>query len=134
MGTNYFLRKTKPRLVYDEYHIAKQSAGWRIHFQDSEAYRFDEDAPSYHSVDDIRRLLESGEYELADSYGRTWGELSVAEFEDLCKWNGGAHCDGKPFSDYPHGEPPWDHFPGSPGCLGGYRDPQGFFFEPGEFS
>lgn len=27
MGTNYYLRKVKPRLVYDEYHIAKRSAG-----------------------------------------------------------------------------------------------------------
>ena len=130
MGTNYFLRKTKPRLVYDEYHIAKQSAGWRIHFQDSEVYRFGEDSPSYHSVDDIRRLLESGDYELADEYGRTWGKLSVAEFDELCKWNGGARYDGKSPSSYPDGEPPWEHDP----YRGGYRDPQGFVFESEEFS
>lgn len=126
MGTNFYLRKVKPRLVYDEYHIAKRSYGWKIHFQDSEEYKYEDDSPSYHSVDDIRRLLESGEYQLADEYDTTWkpGEESLKEFDDICKCNGGKEYEGKPCSKYPYGKPPYDYYD-----YRGYRDPKGYHFD-----
>lgn len=154
MGTNFYLRRVKPREVYDEYHIAKRSAGWRIHFQNSDWYHPSEPnnltepgryapcqlhwpdegevPPHYRSVADIRALLESGEFQLADEYGTTWGAgaASVAEFEELCRWMGGSDLDGKECSAYQDGEPPWE------GAIrrGDYRDPEGFLFTDVEFS
>lgn len=130
MGTNFYLRKVKPREVHDEYHIAKRSSGWKIHFQDSSEYSFEPSSPSYHSVDDIVRHLESGEYQLSDENGNVWapGEESLGEFMRLCGWNGGSECDGKPCSRYPDGNPPYyDMGPRD------YRDPQGYIFTPDDF-
>lgn len=127
MGTNFYLRRVNPRMVYDEYHIAKRSYGWRIHFQDSTRYQYDDtNPPSYHSVDDIRRLLESEEYQLLDEYGTVWepGEESLKEFDELCKWNGGKEYDGKPCGKYPNGDPPYENNM----LLNSYRDPQGYLF------
>lgn len=134
MGTNFYLRRVKPREVHDEYHIAKRSGGWVIHFQDSTPYRFDDNAPSYHSVDDIKRLLESGEWQLSDEYGNVFdpGDESVEKLKDLCSWVGGGRFEGKTpkryegVNDYKSDRPliPSHH----------YRDPQGFCFDSEEFS
>jgi len=97
MGTNYYLRKAKPRTVYDQMHMCKTSVGWTVHFQDSddgwadEAPVPDEDVvPSFHSVSDIRRLLESGEWVIADEYGNACkpGKESLDKLEELCGWHG----------------------------------------------
>lgn len=85
----------------------------------------EEGAPAYHSVADIRNLLKSGEYELANEYGERFGADSLKEFEELCEWRGGAAYDGKPLGTYPQDEAPWDHEPGATG----YRDPEGYAFD-----
>ena len=81
---------------------------------------------------DIRALIESGEFQLADEYGETWepGAESLAEFEELCRWMGGADFDAKACSTYPDGEPPWE------GAIarGDYRDPEGYLFTDVDFS
>lgn len=131
MGTNFYLRSVKPREVYDEFHIAKRSWGWRIHFQDSEEYKYSNiPHPTYHSVSDIRNLLESGEYQLTNEYGETWepGEESLKEFDELCEWNGGEEYDGKPCGKYPYGEPPYENE-----MVGSYRDDAGYLFISGWF-
>lgn len=68
MGTNFYIQRTKPREVYDEYHIAKTSGGWLPSF---EAYtpcgEWDE-RPAVHSVSDIKTLVESGDYVIIDEY------------------------------------------------------------------
>lgn len=117
MGTNYYLQRKKPRLVYDEYHIAKRSGGWVPHFQTSDPYHaYDADAPSYHSVEDIRKLLRSGEYVLVDEYEEAWeGEEALAELEGLCAWEG-------------------DRAPELGGPYGCYQDPEGYYFENVEFA
>lgn len=91
MGTNFYLRRVKPREVHDLMHIAKRSAGWVIHFQDStdgyaEPHDDAPEPPAFHSVADIRDLLESGDWQLADEYGDVWepGEESLREFDKLC--------------------------------------------------
>lgn len=113
MGVNYYLRASKPRLVFDEYHIAKVSAGWRPHFQDSEdalnAPRSEDEpqAPSYHSVADIRNLIRSGDYTIVDEEGEEAPDPE-AELDAIAAW-----C--------PDGRDP---------SLGGgdYLDPEGYRF------
>ena len=136
MGTNFYLRRVKPVEVHPEMHIAKRSAGWKIHFQDStegiETPCFDDpDAPAFHSVREIRAVLERGEWQLANEYGETWapGEESVAEFDELCRWNGGTGFTepAEPYYgvyDHAHGVP-YDH------AVGGttYRDADGYVFD-----
>lgn len=94
MGTNYYLRRVRPREVHDEYHVCKLSAGWPAHFQSDDWYH-PEDAgnpvtspmmyhasqlrwpdadngevvPRWGSVGGIRALLRSGEWQLSDEYG-----------------------------------------------------------------
>lgn len=134
MGTNFYLRRVKPREVHDEYHIAKQSAGWLIHFQDSTPYQEWNDAPSYHSVDDIMRLLESGEWQISDEYGCVIepGEDSVKKFEKLCSWVGGKRFEGNEPKPYSRFDDCKDDRPFIP--HHDYRDPQGFCFDRQEFS
>lgn len=78
------------------------------------------------------RRVKSGEFQLADEYGETWGPgaESLAEFEELTRWMGGRDCEGKDCSTHPDGKPPWD------GAIerGDYRDPEGFLFTDVEFS
>lgn len=136
MGTNFYLRRVKPVEVHPEMHIAKRSAGWKIHFQDStegiETPCFDDsDSPTFHSVREVRAILERGEWQLANEYGETWApeEESVAEFDELCRWNGGPYFTNPavPYSGaYDHGDGvPYDH------PVGGtaYRDADGYVFD-----
>ena len=128
MGTNFYLRRVKPREVHDLMHIAKRSGGWVIHFQDSDAGYAEprDDAPeppAFHSVADIRNLPKSEEWQLANEYGGIYdpGYESLREFDELCKWRGGPQFDGRPLGRYPDEEPPYEH-------TGGYLDPEGYQF------
>jgi hypothetical protein len=104
MGTNFYLRRTKPRMVYDEFHLGKRSGGWEMHFQDSDGlshYRDTvlpdaEEFPEYHSVEDIRELLESEEYQIVDEYGTSWnpGEESLDVLQKLVDWSEGKQYPG----------------------------------------
>ena len=71
MGTNYYLKATRPREVYDEVHIAKCSSGWKPSFQASDETEF---TPAVNSVDDMQRLVESGNWVIEDEEHRaiTW--------------------------------------------------------------
>ena len=142
MGTNFYLRRVKPVEVHPEMHIAKRSAGWRIHFQDStEGIEtpdlYDVEYPRFHSVREIRAVLERGEWQLAteeyeaDGTHERWapGEESLRAFDELCRWNGGSGFTepAVPYSgDY-------DHEPGVPyeRPVGGttYRDADGYVFD-----
>lgn len=130
MGTNYYLRRVEPRFTHDLMHIAKLSAGWIVHFQDStDGYADPHDdipePPDFHSIADIRRLLESGEWQIADEYGETWapGDASLEEFDDICRWRGGPRFEDNPVGSYPDGEPPYESL-----MPNSYRDPDGYVF------
>lgn len=136
MGTNFYLRRVNPVTVHPEMHIAKRSAGWKIHFQDSTegvdaTGLYDVDHPEFHSAREIRAILERGEWQLADEYGETWapGVESVAKFDELCRWNGGPGFT-KPAEPYYCA---YDHEPGVPydHAVGGtaYRDADGYVFD-----
>lgn len=138
MGTNFYLRRVKPREVHDEYHICKTSAGWVVHFQDSshpqsEYFSDDEWAPpSFHSVADIRNLLKSGEWQISNEYGDVCEpvEESLREFDRLCAWRGGPQWDGAPANPhYPSGDPPYENT----ALSGSYRDPDGYLFTHTDF-
>lgn len=75
MGTNVYLRRKEPRMVptYDEVHVCKMSAGWRVHFDGSSARDncwelLDEHQPRIGSMDDLRGYLSTGDWELVDEY------------------------------------------------------------------
>lgn len=113
MSTNFYLKRVRPREVRDEYHIGKRSLGWKPLFEGYEAnlpgwatvvLQDDEDPrPSVHSTDDIERLLESGEWQLADEYGTEWppGEESLEAFRsELRDWDGGSTLEPKSHAPY----------------------------------
>lgn len=66
MGTNFYIRKTKPLEVYDEYHIAKTSCGWLPSFQAYTPCGEWDERPSIHSVSDIKALVDSGDFVIVD--------------------------------------------------------------------
>lgn len=148
MGTNFYLMRVAARPVHDVMHVAKRSAGWRIHFQDSDE-GYDEpwgqdapEPPTFHSVREIRALLETGEWQLAteeyeaDGTHERWapGEESLRAFDELCRWNGGPRFT-KPAVPY-SGD--YDHEPDVPyeQPVGGtaYRDADGYVFDERGFS
>lgn len=76
MGTNFYLRNKKPRLVYDETHIAKTSWGWKPSFE--------QHIGEIESVRQLKTAYDSGEYTIVDEYGE---EYSWEEFDDrVLKW------------------------------------------------
>lgn len=76
MGTNFYLRNKKPRLVYDETHIAKTSWGWKPSFECH--------AGEIESVKQLKTVYDSGEYTIVDEYG---DEYNWEEFDDrVLKW------------------------------------------------
>lgn len=88
MGTNFYIKRKKPRRVYDEYHIAKRSMGWKPSFEGYENTGEYDDRPSIRSVADIKELVDSGEYEIRSEYGDV---LAWDDFErDVVNWNGGS--------------------------------------------
>lgn len=102
MGTNFYIRRTEPRLVYDEYHVAKTSAGWLPSFEAHSSYEGD-DRPSVHSVADIKALVDSGAYTIVDEYGDgyDWDGFAerVLEFGDEfnCRSHTNAYVDPQGF-------------------------------------
>lgn len=106
MGTNYYLKATRPREVYDEVHIAKCSSGWKPSFQASDETEF---TPAVNSVDDMQRLAESGEWSIVNEYGEalSWEEFSEEVLNWESEFNYRTHLDTG---------------------LHTYRDPQGYEF------
>ena len=115
MGTNYYLRRVRPREVHDEYHVCKTSIGWATHFQSDDWYHPErrdnpllspngysagqlrwpdevhgEVVPEWHEVADIRALLRSGDWQLADEHGTVFGpgEDSLRMLSQLCMRRG----------------------------------------------
>lgn len=118
MGTNYYIRKARPVESHPTFHVCKLSAGWNVHFQDSEDNPDScapAECPAFHSAADILNLLSSGEWVLADENGRTWdGDAALEEFASVCSRRGGDLRDCRLGRDY--------------------RDPEGFLFSPVDFS
>ncbi len=134
MGTNYYLRKKEPT-IHETIHIAKQSWGWRTSWQHTDERdwpRWCDDDPCVvseddgiivygpvlpwpiDSVDDIRRYLENGEWEIVDEYG------DVAEpdvIDKLERWDGGKSNYN---ADNPDKPVTW-----VPKSQGDYRDARG---------
>lgn len=72
MGTNFYIRRTKPREVYDEYHIAKTCCGWLPAFEAYMPHDECDDRPAVNSVDDIKALVDSGDFILVDEYDQEY--------------------------------------------------------------
>ena len=94
MGTNFYLRKKEPRIVYDEYHIAKTSYGWEPSFEGYIKDEYDKsDRPQITCIEDIKAAYDSGDFIFVDEYG---DEYSWEEFEErVINWNGG-NCPNQP--------------------------------------
>jgi hypothetical protein len=76
MGTNFYLRKKKPRLVYDEIHIAKTSWGWKP--------LFEQHIGEIESVRQLKNAYDSGEYIIVDEEG---DEYNWEEFDErVLQW------------------------------------------------
>lgn len=109
-GTNFYLHRKKPT-IHEAVHICKRSWGWRTSWQEStndgtenawprwcdEDPCKDEDGHwksertlpwEIHSVDDIRRYLRTGEWELVDEYGEVYPDWET-EIQGLVDWDGG---------------------------------------------
>lgn len=112
MGTNYYLKATRPREVYDEVHIAKCSSGWKPSFQASDETEF---TPAVNSVDDMQRLVESGEWVIEDEEHRaiTWDEF----VDKVLNWESERNCRSNMSTG-----------------LRTYHDPQGYEFIRDEYS
>lgn len=74
-----YLRRARPRMVYEQIHLCKCSWGWRTTWQASALVR---------SVADARALIESGRYVVMDEYGNIDDdrEASLARIDKLCRW------------------------------------------------
>lgn len=111
MGTNFYIKKTKPRIVYDCYHIAKTSCGWKPSFEAYTPVGDWDERPSIHSVADIKTLVDSGEFVIVDEYEDEydWNGFTerVLEYED--EFNNRQH-------------------------RGAFKDPQGYEFLSCEYS
>ena len=72
MSTNFYLRRTKPILTFPEFHLAKRSYGWTpLYEANSKAddiWSFETERPVVDSVEDIKRYVYSGEWEIIDEY------------------------------------------------------------------
>lgn len=73
MGTNFYLQSRIPREVYDSFHIAKTSCGWKPLFQEdppAEQREFDVNEPmQIKSVSDIKAAYDTGAFAIVDEYG-----------------------------------------------------------------
>ena len=86
MGTNYYLRSKTPKEYYPEYHLTKTSAGWRPLWQVHTTSSDDMNEPNIRSINDIKNLVKSGEWEILDEYDR---KISWDEFNDrVINWGG----------------------------------------------
>lgn len=81
MGTNFYLKSRIPRQVYDKYHIAKTSVGWRPLFQENPEGEFGwnqyPEPMEIRSVSDIKRAYDTGTFAIVDEYGDeyTWEQF-----------------------------------------------------------
>lgn len=73
MSTNFYIKRTKPILCFPEFHIAKRSAGWKpLHQSNVQAddyFNIETERPIIESREDIKRYIDSGEWEVVDEYG-----------------------------------------------------------------
>lgn len=111
MGTNFYIKRTKPREVYDEYHIAKTSCGWLPSFEAYTPFGEGDKRPAVHSVADIKTLVDSGDYIIVDEYDDEcdWDEFTKLVLEHGSEFNSRTH----------HPD---------------YKDPQGYEFLRYEYS
>lgn len=77
MGTNYYLRKKKPT-IYETIHLGKSSCGWWFNFQEQE---------NMHSFEDVKKLIDSGEYYIVDEYNRKHKPSDFYELVEYKKQN-----------------------------------------------
>lgn len=82
VGTNFYLRRTKPVLCFPEFHIGKRSCGWKPLMQSNEnsedSFEFETQRPIVQSINDIKDAVDSGEWEIVDEYGT---EYSMDDFK-----------------------------------------------------
>lgn len=89
MGTNFYLQSRIPRQVYDRYHVAKTSWGWRPLFQenpetDERCYEDYDEQLEISSVADFKAAYDTGNYAIVDEYGE---EYAWEEFESrVLQW------------------------------------------------
>ncbi len=141
MGTNFYLRKKRPTM-HETIHIAKRSWGWHTTWQQTDDWDWprwcDRDPVgepednrfghgpmlpwSIDSVDDVRRYLETGEWEVVDEYGDIADQSVIDELEG---WDGGRAAFNASHPDDPVTTEPSDHFD--------YRDANGNNFVRGGF-
>lgn len=83
VSTNFYIRRTKPILCFPEFHLAKRSAGWKplhqANFYAEDGFSFETERPVIESREDIKRYVDSGEWEIVDEYGTeyTYDEFLV---------------------------------------------------------
>ena len=70
MSTGFYIRRTKPTLTFPEFEVAMRSGGTtRITDDGDTMWHFDDATrPVVRSIDDLVRLVDSGEWELIDEY------------------------------------------------------------------
>ncbi len=109
LEADFMLRRTKPRIEHERFHLCKCSWGWRTTWEATELVR---------SVADARRLATSGEWQVVDEYGDACGpgKPSIAKIAELCTW-----C--------PDGRDQAREFSG----IGTTTDPEGYPFSHYEF-
>ena len=140
MGCNWYIRRKKPT-IHEAVHICKQSWGWRTSWQETtnagteNAWpRWCDDDPckdengqwvsertlpwEIRSVEDIRRYLRTGEWELADEYGEVYPDWE-AEIDALVAWDGGKAGWNEANPDKPV---TWEAHEHDVECGDGYRD------------
>jgi len=83
MGTNYYARKKKPRIVkiYDELHLGKSSVGWRFAFKETDEIK---------SYPQFLKWLEDNkiDYDIFNEYGEKISIKKLIKFiEEKQKFN-----------------------------------------------
>lgn len=70
MSTSFYIRRTKPILTFPEFEVALRSGGvTRINDDGDTMWHFDDDSrPVARSLEDLVRIVDSGEWELIDEY------------------------------------------------------------------
>lgn len=70
MSTDLYIRRTKPILTFPEFEVARRSGGaTRISDRGDTLWYFEDDSrPVARSIDDLVRIVDSGEWELIDEY------------------------------------------------------------------
>lgn len=65
MGTNFYIMAKKPRVVevYDKFHIAKTSCGWKPLFDGT---------CGCGSVEKLKERYDTGDWEIMDEYGERY--------------------------------------------------------------